>query len=62
MDGGHSLERFKVNLCHHMYVIISMTVFLGNTEGARHTSSRALQFNLFSAVEEKSAEIWKTPQ
>lgn len=57
MDGGGSLERFKAIIFHRMYVIISMTLFLGNTEGDRHTRSRALQFNLISTVEEKSAKI-----
>jgi len=57
MDGGRSRERFKAIVYHRMYVIISMTLFLGNTEGDRYTRSRALQFNLIRAVQEKSAKI-----
>ena len=38
-------------------IIISMTLFLGNTEGDRYTRSRALQCNLISTVQEKCAKI-----
>ena len=57
MDGGRSWERFKAIVYHCMYVIISMTLFLGNTEGDRYTRSRALQCNLISTVQEKCAKI-----
>lgn len=47
---------------HRMYVIISMTTFLGNTEGDRHTRSRAYNLTVAALWKRNLQRLWKTPR